>query len=1002
MAYSWVLANGSVQPGAVNQPYGVGLDQLLYVGANRTLWTAFSTPPRGEAFNVTLRNLSSGVTYVLPGVGNVTGWVLDAALDAVFLTEVPPGLSYGELLGVSTHHPDILRAPTILGPAPTGVALDPTTGQLWVTGPASLTTEGNVTVVSATSGAVLAKYPVGRDPTGVAFEPSQGVAFVANSGSDNVTVLNATTGLPAAPAIALPGRIVPGAIAFDGPNRELLALITLGSPTSSRLVVMDAPSGRILASVPVPGPGNGTSLVVDPTTGNAYVATSSTSPSPGVLLRWAPNSTAFSRVCAVGGQPSVQSFDPTTSLDFVGHTGQVYASAVNVSEANAVARPVSYGGGPGEGVYDPTDGRVYVVNAFRAGPVFGTGPDLLEAIDPANGTTPVEVSPAGPGTSALGADLVGVALDPGSGRMFVAAHGWSSSSVLSSSGGSYVANLTLPFAPSSVVDDARRGLVYFASGHGQVAGYFAGNLTPAGTWALGGPTTSWQAAPESLAVDPGSGDVILVGALGTPGNGSPVWFLSPANSSNWSGTLPIASGPGDAVAVSPLDGDAYVATSQGALGVFNVTGGALLATGRIGAAGPDPGHFLAFDPGRKSIVLADAARGQLFLYNATQASLVGSGSAAVPVGPTPEGIVVVPYHDQVVVSLYGSGTVDAFSPVPEVGALSVHLAIPTVGEGVGVVPEDDVGTAVFFDALAGGGTPPVTFAYTGLPDGCATGDTGHLFCVPASAQAVTTTVTISDSLGLRASASVPLRLVPVATLRLSATPDPVDGSQPVVTVNAELSGGVGPFRYVVGFGDVGSAISSGPVTGGNVSLPHPYRQPGSFAATVLVVDALGVRSTGTVTVVIGAPMVGTLVSLRPTNAGVPAGEALDFQARVTGGIPPYSFVWRFPDGAEALPNRSSSNESLIGHTLSGSGAETVRVLVEDGANATLALEFNLTVLPSPARESPSTPWLSLGVGAGGVLVVVAAVLLWRRRRASRPSGDSASGSPAARSPRAPE
>ncbi|MFI5414994.1 MAG: hypothetical protein ACHQ16_04930, partial [Candidatus Lutacidiplasmatales archaeon] len=120
VAFSWVLANGTVNSGAVNQPYFVGPDQLLYVAANQTLWTAFASAPTGGVENVSLFNVSSGTTSILTGVGNVTGWVLDGALDAVYLVEIAPGQSLGELVAVSTHHPDIIRAPTPVGPNPVG------------------------------------------------------------------------------------------------------------------------------------------------------------------------------------------------------------------------------------------------------------------------------------------------------------------------------------------------------------------------------------------------------------------------------------------------------------------------------------------------------------------------------------------------------------------------------------------------------------------------------------------------------------------------------------------------------------------------------------------------------------------------------------------------------------------------------------------------------------------------------------------------------------------
>ncbi|MFI5415256.1 MAG: YncE family protein, partial [Candidatus Lutacidiplasmatales archaeon] len=591
-----------------------------------------------------------------------------------------PGQSLGELVAVSTHHPDIIRAPTPVGPNPVGVGLDPTSGEIWVLGPKSSSLEGNVTVVSATNGSIRATYPVGFDPTGVAFDAALGRAFVANSGSDNLTVLNTSTGAAVSAAIPLPGRVVRGAIEFDAAIGRVLVLETPGGSSPSHLLLVDPSTGAVVTDSPVPSAENATTLVVDSGTGDAYVTTGT-----GAVLAWHSADDSWHALVNVGGQPCAQAFDASSGVDYVGHTNQVFVSSFDTRGASPSVGTISFGAGPRQGVYDPVDGRVYVANSFDGGPGYGSGPDMLASIGVTTGAPDVAVSPTAPFASPIGAGLVGIAADPSSGRLFVADHGWNSSSVLSEVGGSYLASIALPFAPVSVADDAARGLVYFSSAAGRVVGFYATNLTGSRQWNLTPPTSPWTGAMEGLAVDLATGTVIDLVPDTAGSTSSTVWLLTPSNGSARA-TSAISGFVATAVAVDPRNGDAYVSGPAGALEVVNLTNVTV-------AAGPNLGgtpSYVAFDAGRATVDIAESTGDRLAIVNASNGSIPLTGIPTVPTGPGPDGIVVVPGSDQVVVSNYGSGTLDAYSALPEVGGLTPHLAIPTVGEVAAVLLEGEV------------------------------------------------------------------------------------------------------------------------------------------------------------------------------------------------------------------------------------------------------------------------------------------------------------------------
>ncbi|MCI4362475.1 MAG: PKD domain-containing protein, partial [Thermoplasmata archaeon] len=949
----------------------------LYLPATQELWTAFAVPPPGEPFNTTVLNLTNGETDILNGVGNVTGFAYDPSVGCVYLTQIPLGGTGGQLLSFGIRSHELARIPTMVQPHPTGVAYASGDGTLWVSGWANRSSPGSVEVVSDTSGLVHAVVPVGVDPTAVAIDPEVNLAFVANSGSSNLTMLHESDASPAG-TVPLPGPVWPGALAFDNTTGALMALVQVGSASPS-LLSIDPSNGSVSILGPVPDNATPSSLVVDPATGNVYVATDpagGASAGGGELVRWSIGTSAWTVVGPVGGYPNTQAFDPSGPLDFVGHSGQSYVSIVNASAGQTPPQVVEFGGGPRGGAYDPSDGRVFVVDSFLGGAA-DTAPDVLEAVDPSNGAAAAAVSAGPAGTSPLGSRPAGVVDDPSSATLVVADEGWSEATVLAADTGAYLSNVSLPFAPVAVADDATHGVVYLASGRGQIASFYATNRSSAGDWNVTPPTLPWNGSLEALAVDSRSGSVILISPDLGPAGVSGAWILDPQNGS----TRFVPLGPAGAgalgnyptgVVYDPLDDDAYVATSNGVVDVVDPANATVVTSGPVGTRL----SYLAFDPGRSLVLAADGGAGALRLVNGTSPADLTNGVLTVPVGPDPEGITVDAALDQVEVSDYGSATLDVFSPVPEVGSLTVHVTIPTVGELPGVTSVDDVGRPVLLDALAGGGTGPLTFAYAGLPTGCDSSNTSHLFCQPTGPGNFAPTVSVTDASGRIAEAGTLLTVEPAPILSATAAPDPVDQDRVNVTLVAEVTGGLGPFQYAVGFGD-GSVPVNGTSPGDGFVVVHTFHGPGSYSATLSVTDALGATASTTVPVVLGQPMTGAASLVVPPGGNLPL--TLSFAAEVTGGVSPYTFDWEFPGGPQSAS--SADNRSTVTETFGSPGRVSVEVWANDSAQGSLLLFVNATVPVPPSPPTPSVlPWLGLAVGAGIVAAAVVGVVLRRRRR----------------------
>ncbi|HXO24400.1 MAG TPA: hypothetical protein VN870_07465, partial [Streptosporangiaceae bacterium] len=72
-----------------------------------------------------------------------------------------------------------------VGNGPVGVAVKPSTGDVYVTN----IKDGTVSVISGQTNTVTAVIPVGNGPAGVAVNPLTGAVYTANIGDETVSVI---------------------------------------------------------------------------------------------------------------------------------------------------------------------------------------------------------------------------------------------------------------------------------------------------------------------------------------------------------------------------------------------------------------------------------------------------------------------------------------------------------------------------------------------------------------------------------------------------------------------------------------------------------------------------------------------------------------------------------------------------------------------------------------------------------------------------------------------
>jgi hypothetical protein len=412
---------------------------------------------------------------------------------------------------------------------------------------------------------------------------------------------------------------------------------------------------------------------------------------------------------------------------------------------------------------------------------------------------------------------------------------------------------------------------------------------------------------------------------------------------------------GYAISVAATDANGYAVTSP--MLDYTVAQGPAIGTP---TASPSP----TLDVGQTvelSTSASGGSGGYAYTWVGLPAGCTSTSSESIACAPTAAGPFAISVH--VKDSNGGSATSVAL-------ALQVDSAL--VAPSVTVTPTSiDVGQAWAAHAVGeSGGSGIYTYAWTGLPSGCASANASALACVPTGAGAGSVELTVTDSLGSSVGASAAFAVFSDPTIAgLSASRASADFGQSVTFTAAGLAGGSGNATFVW------SGLPSGcaPATGGTVTCT--ITASGTDLVLVNVTDSNGFSVRASVMFVgDSAPSVGPPAASPTTTV---RGSSVTFSVEASGGAGPYSYAWTgLPSGCVA------ANASSILCTPGAAGTWTISVTVTDanGLTATsTSLSFTTTSPPSatflglPAEEG----YALLGVGI--VVVIGGAVALLRRR-----------------------
>jgi YVTN family beta-propeller protein len=197
---------------------------------------------------------------------------------------------------------------------------------------------------------VIASVPVGTDPSGAAVDLANGWVYVANEGSDNVSVLNDTSVVASVPLSGLVGG--PDYVTYD-PLNGLVYVVDQSNFEVGGGAVSVLNGTTVVATLPVGQLPN--FAVLDPANGYLYVTDSG---GDAVSVINAAGNATIANV-TVGAGPTSAAYDPSSGYVYVANSGSANVSLLFGAHV-AGSRPA--GTDPSSAAYDPLNELVYVVN----------------------------------------------------------------------------------------------------------------------------------------------------------------------------------------------------------------------------------------------------------------------------------------------------------------------------------------------------------------------------------------------------------------------------------------------------------------------------------------------------------------------------------------------------------------------------------------------------------------------------------------------------------------
>jgi YVTN family beta-propeller protein len=759
----------------------------------------------------------------------------------------PAGVSYGWKLSAPLGNLSYNESNTVVssivssGEIPAGIAYDSWDEDLYVTNDNVFSeyTNSNLTVISGATNAVVGTIPVGSSPAGIAFDPDNGDLYVADCGSNNVSVIDPSTGSQVASvAVSMRGCTI-GAkmymnfapVAFDPAD----GTVWISGYATGRVNVLDTTSDTVVASIPVGG--EPYDMAYDPVNRYMYVT------ELNVEAVSAVNATTDQVVEEIptGVFPSGVTYDSANGDIYVADAGiwvknpQGFGNITVIDAATgAVVSTIFIRGYPWFVRYDPTNGCIYETDSNST---------VLKVI---SGTTNTVVA-----SVAIGPELQGTSTDfeevydPANGEIYTTG----------------INHNTI-----TAVDGVSPSNVFSAGGR-------PGNLTLTVNASWNGVTVTSAPVPVEIVSSPvpvivayrASPSVVAVGGtsylnISAAGGSLPLSYaytgLPPGCESDDASSLSCVPEVAGSFEVRSFVNDSagHSASATLPLAVYEIPPGPSIVS-----FGADP-NTVPLGTSTNLTVRTTGGTGPLtYFFSGLPRGCATVDAPVLTCHPTQLGAftVVVQVNDSAGRSSEAPtllSVVDAASGTLEIQAFQIDP------------PSIPLGASVLFDVTTVGGSGDLTYTYVDLPAGCASVDSPLDSCEPASTGNFTVRVFINDTRGESVNTTSPLKVSPLlpgpTIYEFAANPSTVVlGSSTEFQVETSGDANDQAFSY--------SGLPPGCASYNSPFLPCTPEAVGSFLVNV-VVSEFGLRAVNAsvrVMVVLPAPPPPEVASQPSLGAG---------------------------------------------------------------------------------------------------------------------------------------
>jgi YVTN family beta-propeller protein len=525
-------------------PIGAQLWGITYDRANGEIFAADDYP--GNNVSVINDTNNSVVATISLGQIYAGGLAYDNRSGEVFVAN-----QFGNHVLVISAANNSVVANVSVGSESVAVTYDSGTNQVFVGLVSGSNTEdySNVSVIAGSNNTVVAKIPVGRNPQGVTYDNRTGEVFVADSNSDQVSVISDTNDSVFATVYLGDKYGNPVGLDYDSSNRQVIV-------TNSGLDTL--------------------SLLSDETNSTVGMITLGTSPN---------------QVVYDGGNAQIQVVnqltDNLTSVD--DRSNSIVASApVGVGCYSQYYCFLGLGDWPVGAAYDAKRGETFVANALAA--TISVVNDTTESL-----VTNVNVS----------GEPIGLAYDSGRGEIFVADWEANQVTVISDTNDSIVATVPIAGDPEALVYDSEKGEIFVAQNYSanvtvisDATNSVVATISPTSVWE---PEVNWY--PTGLAYDSAKNEVFSLSAFADE-----AFAISDVTNTVVAtigvGTFPVG------IAYDNYSGDLFVANyDSNNVSVISDSSDSVVATLAVG----DEPTSIACDPVTHGIYVSNFAQGTLSL-----------------------------------------------------------------------------------------------------------------------------------------------------------------------------------------------------------------------------------------------------------------------------------------------------------------------------------------------------------------------------------------------------